>query len=78
MVNLNYVEIINKCQNLNGFILVLKRLMDEESVPTELRDSFLEDLISQEDIRKTILKLFSKALIANPLVFNMPEIVKFM
>lgn len=78
MDNLKYVEIINKCQNLNGLILVLKRLMDEESVPTELRDSFLEDLISHEDTRKTILKLFSKALIANPLVFSMPEIVKFM
>ena len=78
MDNLKYVEIINKCQNLNGLILVLKRLMDEELLPTELRDSFLEDLINQEDIRKTILKLFSKALIANPLVFNMPEIVKFM
>ena len=78
MIDLNYVEIINKCQNLNGLILVLKRMMDEESVLTEFRGSFLEDLINQEDIRKTILRLFSKDLIANPLVFNMPEIVKFM
>ena len=78
MIDLKYVEIINKCQNLNGLILVLKRMMDEESVLTEFRGSFLEDLINQEDIRKTILRLFSKDLIANPLVFNMPEIVKFM
>lgn len=78
MVNLNYVEIINKCQNLNGLILVLKRILDKELVPTKLRDSFLEDLVNQEDIRKTILRLFSKALITNPLVFSMPEIVKFM
>ena len=78
MIDLKYVEIINKCQNLNGLILVLERMMDEELVLTELRDSLLEDLVSQEDIRKTILRLFSKDLISNPLVFNMPEIVKFM
>ncbi len=77
MIDLKYVEIINKCQNLNGLILVLERMMDEESVLPELRDSLFEDLVSQEDIRKTILKLFSKDLISNPLVLNMPEIVKF-
>ncbi len=78
MIDLKYVEIINKCQNLNGLILVLERMMDEELVLTKRRDSLLKDLVSQEDIRKTILRLFSKDLISNPLVFNMPEIVKFM
>ena len=79
MFDLKYVENINKCQNLNGLILVLERMIDLENFDLiEFRDSLFEDLVSQEDIRKTILKLFSKELISNPLVFNMPEIVKFM